>query len=419
MRAEIIAVGTELLLGQTVNTNATYLSQGLAELGIDVYFQTVVGDNAGRIRQAIELARTRADLILFTGGLGPTMDDLTKDALAEYLNLPIELHKPSMDKIEDMFASRGIHMVESNRRQANLIEGSVPLENEAGLAVGNALIAAGTHYVLLPGPPREMKPMFDGPAKAWLRSILNEDRKLYSRLLKFAGIGESTLEQAIIDLIEAQTDPSIAPYAKEGEVAIRVSTKALSEAEAAARLDTAEEQIKARVGQHMYAREDITLEEAVVRQLRATSRTLASAESLTGGLFAQLITRVPGSSGEFTGGVVTYTNVMKHRLLGIPMSQLEGKEAPGAVSESTAALMAERVRELADSDFGVSLTGVAGPSESEGKPVGLVYFGLAEKGRPTKVFTANLSGNREIIRVRAAKSLLYRLWQALSGKEEN
>ncbi|MBW7454587.1 competence/damage-inducible protein A, partial [Paenibacillus sepulcri] len=163
MRAEIIAVGTELLLGQTVNTNATYISTGLAELGIDVYFQTVVGDNAVRIVQAVEIARTRADLIVFTGGLGPTQDDLTKDALAGYLNRGISIHQPSMVKIENLFTSRGMHMVESNRRQANQIEGSDPLVNDAGLAVGNALIVEGTHYVLLPGPPRDMKPMFDGP----------------------------------------------------------------------------------------------------------------------------------------------------------------------------------------------------------------------------------------------------------------
>ncbi len=417
MRAEIIAVGTELLLGQTVNTNATYLSQGLAELGIDVYFQTVVGDNAGRIRQSIELARTRADLIMFTGGLGPTLDDLTKDALAEYLGKQISIHAPSMEKIETLFSSRGIHMVESNRRQANLIEGSNALENEAGLAVGNAMSIDGTHYVLLPGPPREMKPMFDGPAKAWLRSILGEERKLYSRLLKFAGIGESSLEQAIIDLIEQQTDPTIAPYAKEGEVAIRISTKAISEQEAAVRLDQLEEQIKERVGKHLYAREDIPLEEAVLRLLRQSGRKLASAESLTGGLLAQLLTNIPGSSGEFLGGVVTYTNHMKHELLGIPMSQLEGPGAPGAISESTASLMAERIRELAGSDFGVSLTGVAGPSESEGKPVGLVYFGIAELGKPTITYTAELSGSRGIIRVRAAKAVLYRLWQVLSNAE--
>lgn len=417
MRAEIIAVGTELLLGQTVNTNATYLSQGLADIGVDVYFQTVVGDNAGRIGQAIELARSRAELIVFTGGLGPTQDDLTKDALARYLGKEIEVHGPSMDKIEALFSSRGLNMVESNRRQANCIQDSFPLPNEAGLAVGNALSQDGTHYVLLPGPPREMKPMFDGPAKEWILSVLGEERKLYSRILKFAGIGESSLEQALLDFIEGQSDPTIAPYAKEGEVAIRLSTKAMSEQEAGPRLDEAENGIRERVGEHLYASEDIPLEEAVVRKLRATRRRLASAESITGGLFAELVTNVPGSSGEFVGGVVTYTNEMKHKLLGVPLSQLEGTGAPGAISESTAALMAERVRELTDSDFGVSLTGVAGPAESEGKPVGLVYFGIAERGKPTEVHTANLSGNRDIIRLRAAKSAFYRLWQKLDNKE--
>ncbi|MBW7473225.1 competence/damage-inducible protein A [Paenibacillus oenotherae] len=417
MRAEIIAVGTELLLGQTVNTNATYLSQGLADIGIDVYFQTVVGDNAGRIHQAIELARSRAELIVFTGGLGPTQDDLTKDALARYLGREIEIHEPSMAKIESLFSSRGMHMVESNRRQANCIQGSSPLVNDAGLAVGNALSHDGTHYVLLPGPPREMKPMFNGPAKEWIRSIAGEERRLYSRVLKFAGIGESSLEQALLDLIEGQSDPTIAPYAKEGEVAIRVSTKAISADEAAGRLDAAEDQIKERVGQHLYANEDIPLEEAIVRILRSSRRQLASAESVTGGLLAELITNIPGSSGEFVGGVVTYTNMMKHKLLGVPMTQLEGTDAPGAISESTAALMAERVRELTDCDFGVSLTGVAGPSESEGKPVGLVYFGIAERGKQTIVHTAKLSGSRDIIRLRAAKSALYRLWQRLENRE--
>ncbi|QYR24167.1 competence/damage-inducible protein A [Paenibacillus sp. sptzw28] len=417
MRAEIIAVGTELLLGQTVNTNATYLSRGLAEMGIDVYFQTVVGDNMGRIRQAVELARTRADVIVFTGGLGPTQDDLTKDALAAYLNKRIVIHEPSMAKIEALFSARGIHMVESNRRQANIIEGCEPLENDAGLAVGNAITVDGTHYVLLPGPPGEMKPMFDGPAKAWLRAVSGEERKLYSRLLKFAGIGESSLEQELIDLIERQSDPTIAPYAKEGEVAIRISTKALTEQAAAVLLDEAEEQIKKRVGKHMFAREDIPLEEAVIRLLRASGLKLASAESITGGLFAELVTNVPGSSGEFHGGVVTYTNAVKHKLLGIPMSQLEGTGAPGAVSESTAVLMAERIRELTDSDFGVSLTGVAGPSETEGKPVGLVYFAIARRGQPTLVHTAQLGGSRSIIRLRAAKSAFYRLWQILAKNE--
>ena len=268
MKAEIIAVGTELLLGQIVNTNARYLSQGLAGLGIDVYFQTVVGDNAGRLREAIRIARSRADLLLFTGGLGPTMDDLTKDVLAEELGRQLELHEPTMAKIEDIFRERGAHMVESNRRQASWIAGSVPLANETGLAVGNALQQDGTRYILLPGPPMEMKPMFEGPATAWLLQESGRGDRLYSRILRFAGIGESLLEHKLIDLIEDQSDPTIAPYAKEGEVAIRLSSKSDSEAAAMGRIEETAALIRSRVGEFMYAEEDIPLEEAVLRLLR-------------------------------------------------------------------------------------------------------------------------------------------------------
>ncbi|CAM4273948.1 nicotinamide-nucleotide amidase [Paenibacillus endophyticus] len=414
MKAEIIAVGTELLLGQIVNTNAQFLSQKLAGLGVDVYFQTVVGDNAGRLREAIEIGRSRADLLVFTGGLGPTQDDLTKDVLAEYLNRNLLIHEPSMAQIEHMFSSRGIHMVESNRRQALMIEGGEPLENTTGLAVGNGLSVDGTLYLLLPGPPREMKPMMDGAGEAWLRAELGAADPLYSRILKFAGIGESNLEAKLIPLIDGQIDPTIAPYAKEGEVSIRVSTKAGSAIDADQKIDETVAKIKALVGEFLYAQEDIPLEEEVIHLLRASRRKLASAESISGGLLAELITNVPGSSGEYVGGVVTYTNIMKHHLLSIPLTQLEGEGAPGAISDSTAAIMAERVRELSDADFGVSLTGVAGPAESEGKPVGLVYVGISQRGRATEVFTLNLSGGRSMIRLRAVKSALYRLWLALN-----
>lgn len=413
MKAEIIAVGTELLLGQIVNTNAQEISVKLAELGVDVYFQTVVGDNAARLRQAIQIGRARSDLLLFTGGLGPTQDDLTKDVLAEYLGRKILIHEPSMRAIEEMFLSRGIAMVESNQKQAFMIEGSDPLHNATGLAVGNALKADGTLYMLLPGPPKEMRPMLEGPGREWLQSMMNDEKPLFSRLLKFAGIGESNLEAKLIDLIDGQDDPTIAPYAKEGEVTIRISTKAHSEAEADEKINAAVREIQNRAGDHLYAQEDIPIEEAIVNLLRSSKRRLAAAESCSGGLLAELVTNVPGSSGEFVGGVVTYTNVMKNKLLGIPMSQLEGPGAPGAISESTAALMAENVRMLADADFGVSLTGVAGPSGSEGKPVGLVYFAIAERGKETIVHTTRLSGGRSMIRLRAVKAAMYRLWLAL------
>ncbi|GBG09667.1 competence/damage-inducible protein A [Paenibacillus agaridevorans] len=417
MKAEIIAVGTELLLGQIVNTNAQAISQQLADLGIDVYFQTVVGDNPERLRQAIEIGRGRADLLVFTGGLGPTQDDLTKDVLADYLGRPMGIHEPSMRVIEELFSSRGAHMVESNIRQAHLIlgEGSDPLDNSTGLAVGNGIEDSGTLYMLLPGPPREMEPMLLGPGTAWLRSKLREERPLYSRVLKFAGIGESNLEAALIDLIDGQSDPTIAPYAKEGEVALRVSTKASSEEEAAIKINATVSVVAQRVGEHLYAQKDVPIEDSVVELLRNARKRLASAESLSGGLFGELITRVPGSSGEYVGGVITYTNLMKHKLLDIPMSQLEGDGAPGAISESTAKLMAENVMIITGADFGVALTGVAGPAESEGKPVGLVYFAVAEKGKETVVYTSHFKGVREMVRIRAVKSALYRLWQALKA----
>lgn len=416
MKAEIIAVGTELLLGQIVNTNAQYLSQKLAGLGVDVYFQTVVGDNAHRLREAIEIGRSRADLLVFTGGLGPTQDDLTKDVLAEYLNRKLVIHEPTMAIIEEMFSSRGIYMAPSNRRQALMIEDTDPLDNKAGLAVGNGVSVDGTLYLLLPGPPKEMKPMMDEAGEAWLRSKLGEAQPLFSRLLKFAGIGESNLEAKLLHLIEGQSDPTIAPYAKESEVTIRISTKAATAAEADRKIDETAAKIKECAGEYLYAEQDIPIEAEIIRLLRGSQRKLASAESLSGGLFAQLITNVPGSSGEFVGGVVTYTNGMKHHLLGIPMSQLEGMDAPGAISDTTAALMAERVRELSNADFGVSLTGVAGPAESEGKPVGLVYAAIAERGKPTVVHTMNLHGDRSSIRMRAVKSTLYRLWLSLRAE---
>jgi nicotinamide-nucleotide amidase len=416
MRAEIVSVGTELLLGQIVNTNAQYLSRALAELGIDVYFQTVVGDNMERLLDTIELARGRADLIVFTGGLGPTMDDLTRDAVAAYLGRGLTIHEPTMKKLEDMFSGRGSAWIESNRRQALLIEGATPLWNETGLAVGSALTADGTHYVLLPGPPREMKPMFDGDASAWLRERLGPSAALHSVMLRFAGIGESALEDTLIDLIREQTDPTIAPYAKEGEVIIRVSTKAEDAEEAARKMDGTLAEIRKRTERHLYAEEDIPIEEAVLRLLIAGGRTLALAESCTGGMAAEMITALPGSSQAFLGGVVSYTNGVKRAVLGVPQELLEGADAPGAVSAETAAAMAEGVRDAAGADFGVSVTGVAGPSESEGKPVGLVYLGLAERGKPTRTEKLQLSGDREGVRIRAAKRLYYLLWLALTGR---
>jgi len=416
MRAEIIAVGTELLLGQIVNTNAQYIAQGCAGIGLDVYYQTVVGDNRERIQSAFRLAASRADFVIVTGGLGPTKDDLTKDALAELYGLSLKVHEPSMAKITELFRSRGQVMVESNVRQAHVLEGSVPLPNDTGLAVGVALTQGETHYVLLPGPPKEMKPMFDRYAVPWIRSVMGlEMFPLHSKMLKFAGIGESLLEHRLIDLIDGQQDPTIAPYAKEGEVAIRLTTRAGSTEEAERKLAAVEREIRARVGDHLYAAADVPLEQVVVELLAQRGRKLALAESCTGGLLSEMITAVPGSSAVYNGGIVCYTNGVKRELLGVPAGLLEGDGAPGAISAEAAAKLAEQALERLGADYAVSVTGVAGPSESEGKPVGLVYVGIAERGRPVAAEKLQLSGDRGTIRLRAAKQALYRLWLRLKA----
>ncbi|PZE22870.1 competence/damage-inducible protein A [Paenibacillus xerothermodurans] len=415
MRAEIIAIGTELLLGQILNTNAQFLSQACADLGVSVYFQTVVGDNSARLTAALETAKSRADLIICTGGLGPTQDDLTKDALAAFVGRPLVVHQPSLDKMDEMFRKRGIHMVESNRRQALMLENSDPLTNDTGLAVGVALTHDQTHYVLLPGPPKEMKPMFEKYAAPWISSKLHHVSPLYSRMLKFAGIGESSLEHELLDLIEAQTDPTIAPYAKEGEVAIRLTTRAGSRDDADRKLNPVEQQIRSRLGHHIYAADDVTLEEAIVQLLKQKNKLLAAAESCSGGLFSHLLTSVPGSSAVYRGGIVCYSNEVKHGLLNVPMDLLEGEHAPGAVSGETALILAEQMRLRADTDYAVAITGVAGPEPSEGKPVGLVYIGLARKGGSTLVERLQLSGNRDAIKLRSVKSALYQLWKVLSN----
>jgi len=417
MKAEIIAVGTELLLGQIVNTNAQYLSQELAALGLDVYFQTVVGDNMNRLAEAVKTASGRADVLILTGGLGPTQDDLTKEALAEVLGRTLYIDPEAMANIERFFQDRGVPMTENNRRQALAIEGGTPLPNETGLAVGNAIALNGKFYIVLPGPPKEMKPMFEHQAKPWiLKHVLTSEMPVFSRMLKFAGVGESALETKLLDLIQAQSDPTVAPYAKEGEVTIRISTKAANEQEAAVKLDAMEREIASRLPEHLYANVDEPIEKTILDLMASRGLTLSAAESCTGGLLMEMFTALPGSSAVFTGGIVCYSNAMKEKLLNVPHDLLEGENAPGAVSSETAKVLAEQVRLTVGTDIGLSITGVAGPAHSERKPVGLVYVAIAREGADTAVFELNLKGNREIIRLRAVKSLLYQLWRVLQGR---
>lgn len=411
MRAEIIAVGTELLIGQIVNTNAQYLSRQFADMGVNVYYQTVVGDNAGRLADALRIAAGRADLVVCTGGLGPTSDDITKEVLADLVGAPLAVHEPTLEKISAYFRERRMRMSANNKRQAMMIQGGEALLNDTGMAVGVAMTAGGVHYILLPGPPRELAPMFESYAKPWILARMPEKAALHSRMLKFAGIGESALEEALIDLIEGQTDPTIAPYAKEGEVTIRLTTRASAPEEAAGKLDQLERIIRERVGEYLYADEDIPLEEALVRLMSARGLTLSLAESCTGGLFGERITSVPGSSAMFAGAEICYSNEWKRRELAVPAELLEGEEAPGAVSEETAVAMAEGLLRRAGTDYTVAITGVAGPAHSERKPVGLVYVALASKRGKTEAHRLNLHGNRGLIRLRAVKRAMYLLWK--------
>lgn len=411
MKAEIIAVGTELLLGQIVNTNAQYLSRKLAGIGIDVYFQTVVGDNMNRLMDAFRLAGSRADFVIATGGLGPTQDDITKDALAKLTGEQLVYDEPSLARIESYFRERGVDMVESNARQALILTNSEALPNDTGLAAGVAATYSGVHYILLPGPPRELTAMVDTYTLPWLKAKIPSERTLYSKMLKFGGIGESALEHRLLDLIEAQRDVTIAPYASEGEVTVRLSVKGASHEEADRKMSAVEREIRQRLANYLFSDQDESLEAAVVRTMLERKTTLSVAESCTGGMLAELITSVPGCSQMFRGGTIVYSNDLKHRLLQVPMELLEGEGAPGAVSEQAARLMAERMRELSGSDYAVAITGVAGPAESEGKPAGLVYVAVSSRDRTTSCETMHVRGSREVIRLRAAKQALYMLWK--------
>jgi nicotinamide-nucleotide amidase len=413
MRAEIIAVGTELLLGQIANTNAQYLSQKLAEIGVNVYFHTVVGDNFERLTQVIRQADSRSDLILFTGGLGPTQDDLTKETVAEHLGVGLVTDEPAMERIQAFFNQRGITMTENNRKQALVLEGSEVFPNDTGMAPGMAISREGRTYVLMPGPPSELYPMVDRYIMPFLTKLLPEKQVFHSRLLRFYGIGESALEERLLDLIQNQSNPTIAPYAKEFEVTLRITARAATVEEAERLIVPTEQAIRDRVGQYVYATGETSLHEVVLNELKQRGETIACAESCTGGTVASLLTSVPGSSLAFRGGIVCYSNEAKRQLLDVPAEVLASE---GAVSGATAKWLAEQIRLKLGSTYGVSVTGVAGPDPSEGKPVGLVYIGISSSGKPTAVHEIRLAGRRQAIIGRAAKFALFYALQRIKER---
>ena len=393
MKAEIIAVGTEILTGQIVNTNAQFLSEKLAEIGVDVYFQTAVGDNEARLLSLLEIASQRSNLVILTGGLGPTEDDLTKQTLAKFLEKDLVFDPQAQEKLDIFFAHRPDYArTPNNERQAQIVEGATPLPNETGLAVGGVLEVDGVTYVVLPGPPSELKPMVLNQ----LLPMLMTGTKLYSRVLRFFGIGESQLVTILADLIDHQTDPTLAPYAKTGEVTFRLSTKAVSQEKADQALDILENQILSRQTFEGISLRDIcygygeetSLASVVVEELKKRQKSITAAESLTAGLFQATLADFSGVSVIFNGGFVTYSLEEKSKMLDIYEQELKEH---GVVSEFTARKMAEQARIKTQSDYGVSLTGVAGPDSLEGHPAGTVFIGLAH-AKGTEVIKANIAG---------------------------
>lgn len=396
MKAEIIAVGTEILLGDIVNTNAQYLAKELAALGIEMYYQQVVGDNEERILHAFDEGFSRSDIIITSGGLGPTTDDLTKEVAAKYFNKELLPDQNSIEAIKEYFLSIGKKMAENNLKQGFIPEGAIVLKNNNGTAPGVIIEENEKIMIILPGPPKELKPMFEESVRPYLER--RTDSILVSKMVKILGIGESSVAEEIKDLIENQTNPTIAPYAKEVGVALRLTAKAKNEEEALDLIKPVEDEIKRRLGNNVYATEDISIEEVVAKLLIEKNLTISTAESCTGGMIASTLINYPGISQVFLEGAVTYSNEAKHNRLGVKNDTLDKY---GAVSEETAIEMAVGIAKTAGTNVSIVTTGIAGPGGgTEEKPVGLVYIGVYVNGE-VKVQRCIFKGNRERIRLQA------------------
>lgn len=413
MKAEIIAVGTELLLGQVVNTNATFLSEELAALGIDVYYHTVVGDNPQRLTNLLQQAQKRSDLVVLCGGLGPTDDDITTSVVATHVRRPLVTDPDGLAKLEQYFSTSEYTMTENNLQQALTIEGSRVLPNPTGLAIGTLVEDAGTSYLLLPGPPNEMMPMFQQHARPLLLELFPQADQLISVVLRFYGIGESQLVTKLKELIDQQTNPTIAPYAKTNEVTLRLTVKTTDQAEGEKLLAETEAKILEKVGNYFYGYgDDNSLAKVTVDLLKAQNKTVTAAESLTAGLFQSTLGEISGVSAVFKGGFVTYSLETKHQFLQIPAELLEKH---GTVSQECALAMAEQARKLAGTDYALSFTGVAEES-IEGQSTGTVWIGLAETGQIPRAFCFHFNRTRNFVRSKAVMQGLDLLRRSILNK---
>ncbi len=393
MKAEILAVGTELLMGQITNTNAQYISSKLPLVGVGVYYHTVVGDNAERLEKSLSLALERCDVVITTGGLGPTQDDLTKETVSRLMGKKLVLHQESLTKIKCFFENLHRSMTINNEKQAYFPEGCIIMKNNNGTAPGCIIENGEKVVIMLPGPPSEMKPMFDEQVMPYFMEKC--DFKLESKFLRIFGIGESALEDMLLDLIDGQTNPTLATYAKDGEVTLRLTARVNPGENADEIISPMLSEIKKRTGDALYSLEDEPLDLVAAKLLLEKNITIATAESCTGGLVSEILTNIPGISKVFMGGSVTYSNQSKSDLLGVKEETLSQY---GAVSKQTAAEMAEGIREKLATDIAVSVTGIAGPDGgTPEKPVGLVFVALASKDG-TVIKQLNLWGSRNRIR---------------------
>jgi nicotinamide-nucleotide amidase len=395
MNAEILSVGTELLLGNIVNTDARDLAIMLSELGINVYWQTVVGDNPGRLREALNIAAGRADCIITTGGLGPTCDDLTKQTLCETFGQEMYFDERAKADLDAYFGARYGKITENNLQQCWLPVGCTPFYNTCGTAPGCGFrTATGKIVLILPGPPKEMNAMMRHDGIAFLRSVSAEP--IFSRNIMTFGMGESAIEDRLRDEMNALTNPTLAPYAKEGEVRLRVTARAKTQEEADALMAPVIADVEKVLGDKIYGIDVPSLEAAVLRLLRERGETFAVAESCTGGLIAKRITDLPGASAVFRGGVTVYTDDAKLRLLGVDAETLAEKTA---VSREVAVQLAENVRAKLGADYGIGVTGVAGPDGDGVHPVGTVFVSLADADG-TFVRSLQLSARSDRSRIR-------------------
>ncbi len=374
MKAELIAIGTEILLGTTINSNAAMISALLSEMGIDVYWESVVGDNMERAAEAVRRAAERADIIITTGGLGPTCDDITKEAVAAAFGVGLEENREEKEWLIELFRARGSELTENNYSQIMLPEGSKPIRNSRGTAPGCRFEKDGKIVLMLPGPPHELEAMLTESVRGILMKL--SGGIIVSHKLNLFGISESLMELKLRDYMRELNNPTLAPYAAKGECTLRVTAKAESAEEAEKMMEPVIDRVKETFGNFIYGMDYDGLEQMVIEQLIEKKLTLACAESCTGGLLSKRLSDIPGASKAFLGSVISYTNEVKNKLLGVPNNLIEEK---GAVSEEVAAFMAMNVRELIGSSFGIGITGLAGPEGDGINPIGLVYIALSTK----------------------------------------